>query len=104
MLSGSYFGFKRFSLAFVPWLAAIATAEGRVFLIMGDRALDRLALVSEIVGDRLGEPRVGELVRRIGEGRPVAASELMLALRASLNAAQSAREREVDRLIIAHLE
>ena len=39
-------------MAFRPLLAAIAAAEGRVFLIMGDRALDRLPLVSEIVGDR----------------------------------------------------
>ena len=104
MLSGSYFGVKGFSLAFVPLLAAIAAAEGRVFLIMGDRALDRLPLVSEIVGDRSGKPRVGEFMRRIGEGRAVAARELVLPLGASLDAAQSARQREVDRLIVADLE
>src|SRR5260370_37647176 len=104
MLSGSYFGFKRFSLTFVPWLAAIAAAEGRVFLIVGDRALDRFALVSKIVGDRPGKSGVGEFVRRIGKGRPVATGQLVLSLRASLDAAQSARQREVDRLIIADLE
>ena len=83
---------------------AVAAAEGRVVLVMGDRALDRGALVSEIVGDRPGEPRVGELVRRIGEGRPIAARELVLALGAGLDPAQSAREREIDRLIVADLE
>src|ERR1700722_6772393 len=104
MLSGSYFGVKGFSLAFVPLLAAIDAAEGRVFLIMGDRALDRFSLVSEIVGDRPGKPRVGEFVRRISEGRSIAAGELVLALGASLDAPQSARQREVDRLIVADLE
>ena len=43
-------------------------------------------------------------MRRIGEGRPVAARELVLALGAGLDAAQSARKREVDRLIVADLE
>ena len=43
-------------------------------------------------------------MRRIGEGRTVAAGELVLALGAGLNAAQSARKREVDRLIVADLE
>src|ERR1700722_4080454 len=104
MLSGSYFGVKGFSLAFVPLLAALAAAEGRVFLIMGDRALDRDTLVSEIVGDRSSKPCVCEFVRRVGQGRAVAARELVLALSASLDAAQSAREREVDRLIVADLE
>src|SRR3984957_8292390 len=104
MLSGSYLGFKRFSLTFGCLLAAIAAAEGRIALIMRDRALDRFPLVSQIVGDRSRQSRIGEFVRRIGEGRPVAPRELVLPLRARLDAAQSSRESEVDRLIVADLE
>ena len=51
MLSGSYFGVKGFSHFLGP-LRAVAAAEGRIALIMRDRALDRFSLVSEIVGDR----------------------------------------------------
>ena len=51
MLSDSYFGVKGFSHFFGP-LRAVAAAEGRIALIMRDRALDRGPLVSEIVGDR----------------------------------------------------
>ena len=50
------------------------------------------------------QARIGEFVRRIGEGRPVAACELVLALGAGLDPAQSARKRKVDRLIVARLE
>src|ERR1700721_2447702 len=103
MLSESYFGVKGFSHFFAP-LRAVTATEGRIAFIMRDRALNSSPLVSEIVGDRSGKPRIGELVRRIGESRPIAARELVLALGASLAAAQSARKREVDRLIVADLE
>ena len=66
--------------------------------------VDRVPLVPQIVGDRLGETRVGELMRRIGERRAIAARELVLSLRAGLDPPQAAVKREVDRLIIADLE
>src|SRR5579872_6450563 len=71
---------------------------------MGDRALDRDPLMPQIVGDGPLKPRVGELVRRIREGGPIAARELVLALGPRLDPPQAAGEREVDRLIIADLE
>ena len=81
MLSGSYVGVKGFSQPFVPARVAFAAAERRVALVIGDRAIDGGALVAKIVGDRPGEARVGELMRRIGKGRLVAARELVLTLR-----------------------
>src|SRR6202050_5214525 len=97
MLVGSYVGVKGFSQAFVATRVAFAAAERRVSLVMGDRALDCCALVSEIVGDRPGESGVGEFVRRIGEGRPIAARQLVLALGAGLDPPPSARKRKDDR-------
>ena len=64
MLSGSYVGVKGFSQAFVPARVAFAAAEGGVPLVMGDCAFDGHPLVPEIVGDRPGQSRVGELVRQ----------------------------------------
>ena len=43
-------------------------------------------------------------MRRIGRHRHIAARELVLALRAGLDAAEPVRDREFDRLIVAELE
>ena len=53
---------------------------------------------------RAGESGVGKLMRRIGEGRPIATRQLVLALGAGLDPPQSARKRKIDRLIVADLE
>ena len=71
---------------------------------MGDGAGDRRPLVPQVVGDCALEARVRELVRRIGHDGPVAARELVLPLRAGLDALQPSAQREVDRLIVADLE
>src|SRR5271165_7277828 len=104
MLSGSYVGVKGFSQAFGSCRVVFAPAERGMPLVVGDCAVEGGPLVSEIVGDRLAQTRVGELMRRIGERRAVAARELVLSLGAGLDPPQSAVEREVDRLIIADLE
>ena len=100
MLSGSYFGVKGFS-HFLPPLRPVTPAKRRIALIMRDRAGDRHALIPEIVANRPAKPRIGERVRRIGHDRPIAPRKLVLPLRASLDAPQATRKREVDRLIMS---
>ena len=62
------------------------------------------ALALEIVGDRAAQARIGDVVRRIGGDRQVAARELVLALGAGLDAGELVRDRELDRLVVAELE
>ena len=62
------------------------------------------ALAHQIVGDRPAQPRIGDVMRRIGGHRQVAAGELVLALRAGLDALELVLDREVDGLIVAELE
>src|SRR5947209_997835 len=62
------------------------------------------ALVLEVIADGAGHAWIGKIVRGIGRHRPVAARELVLALRTGLDALQSARDAEFDRLVIADFE
>ena len=50
------------------------------------------------------KPGSAQKMGREGRHRPVAARQLVLALRAGLDAGEAARDRRVDRLIIAELE
>ena len=74
----------------------------RAELVAGGRHIGALAL--EIVGDRAAQAGIGDVVRRIGGGRQVAARDLVLALRAGLDARELVRDRVVDRLVVAELE
>src|SRR6516225_2332904 len=65
---------------------------------------DVSALALEVIGDAAPQGRVGNVVRRIGGGRHVTARDLVLALRAGLDAGQLMRDGVVDRLIVAQLE
>ena len=62
------------------------------------------ALALEVVGDRAAQRRIGDVVRRIGRHRHVAARELVLALRAGLDPGELVLDREIDGLVIAQLE
>ena len=68
----------------------------------GRRHIGALAL--EIVGDRAAQRRIGDVMRRIGRHRHVAARELVLALRAGLDPRELVLDRVFDRLIVAQLE
>src|SRR3954453_15324000 len=65
---------------------------------------DAGALLREIGGDGAAEARVGDVVRRGRRDRAVAAGQLVLPLGASFHPREAARDREVDRLIVAELE
>ena len=79
-------------------------AERRVGgkLFAGGRDIHALAL--EIIGDRAAQPGIGDVMGRIGRDRHIAARELVLALRAGLDALEAVRDRIVDGLVIANLE
>ena len=62
------------------------------------------ALARQIVGNGPPQPRIGDVMGRIGGVRQVAARELVLALGAGLDALEPVRDRIVDRLIVAELE
>ena len=68
------------------------------------RGLHIGALALEVVGDGAAQGGVGEVVGGIGGDGAVAARQLVLALRAGLDALQAARDREVDGLVVADLE
>ena len=63
-----------------------------------------LALAAEIVGDGPAQGGIGDVVRRMHQHRGVAAGELVLSLRAGLDALEAAPDREIDGLIVADLE
>ncbi len=65
---------------------------------------DAHALALEKIGHRRPKARIGDPVRRPGLHRLVAAGQLVPALRARLHPRQPARDRRVDRLVIAQLE
>src|SRR3954469_7523661 len=62
------------------------------------------ALLLEIVAHRAAQRRIGDVVRRMGGLRQVAARQLVLALGAGLDHGEAARDRKVDGLVIADLE
>ena len=64
----------------------------------------RAAFRLQIVGDRAPQARVRDEVGAVGGDGDVAAGELVFALRARLDARQAARDRGVDRLVVAELE
>src|SRR6185369_3224866 len=64
---------------------ASALAERRELLERRDLALDRAALGGEEGGDGAPEAGVGDMMGRPGRHRPVAAGELVGALRAGLD-------------------
>ena len=53
---------------------------------------------------RAPQAGVGDVMRRIGGLRQIAAGDLVLALRAGLDAFRAPRDRKIDGLIIANLE
>src|SRR5688572_16782933 len=65
---------------------------------------DSAALPRHVVGDGSFQAGVGEVVRRPGGDRAIAARQLVLALRAGLDAGEAAFDGEVDRLVVAELE
>src|SRR3982074_1611932 len=62
------------------------------------------AFALEIVRYRSAQVGVGDVMRRIGGLRQIAARQLVLALRARLDGFQAAPNRKLDRLVIADLE
>src|SRR5262245_34137672 len=58
----------------------------------------------EIVGDRLPETRMGNVMRGLRGYGHIAARELVLSLRARLDPFQLPVDGEIDRLVIADLE
>src|SRR5438067_1086144 len=62
------------------------------------------AFAGEEVGDRLAQALMGDVVRRPGLHRLVAAGELVPALGTGLDPGQAERDRRVDRLVVAQLE
>ena len=55
----------------------------------------------QIVRDRPAQIGIGNVMRGVGRLRQVSARQLVLALRAGLDLAQPARDREFDGLIVA---
>ena len=72
--------------------------------MLGGPFRHRSALAREIGRDRLREARVGQVMGRMGDHRPIAARDLVLALRAGLDALIAVADREFDRPIVADLE
>src|ERR1700722_10794593 len=62
------------------------------------------AFALEIFVDRAAKPGVGNVMRRKSGLGKIAARDLVLALRPGLDGFQAARNRKIDRLIIADLE
>src|SRR5262245_13417926 len=96
-----------------PGRAVVASARDRLFTggpgvaerchggeFLGDRS-NVSPFAGKVVGDRAAQRRIGDEVCGMGCDREVAAGELMLALCAGLDACELARDRELDRLIVA---
>src|SRR5690348_12603532 len=66
--------------------------------------LDHLALARQKLSDSPAKGRIGDPVSAVGRHRQIPALDLVRALRAGLDALQSAGDRELDRLVIAALE
>ena len=62
------------------------------------------ALADQIVRDRPAQPRIGDVVGRMGGHRQVAAGELVLALGAGLDPLELPGDGEIDGLVVAELE
>src|SRR6478735_6842135 len=62
------------------------------------------ALAPEVIGNRAAQIGIGDVMRGIRGLRQISARQLVLALRAGFDRLQSALDREIDRLIITHLE
>ncbi len=62
------------------------------------------ALAVKIVGDRAGEPRMGDEMPRMGGDGHIAPRELVFALGTGLDPLQALGDREVDRLVVADFE
>src|SRR5262245_8492659 len=86
------------------FLRGRAAAKRRILGELLAGGIDIGALALEVVGDGAFKPRIGDEVRRIGVDRQIAAGELVLALRAGLDARQPMLDGELDRLIVADLE
>lgn len=78
--------------------------EGGIFAKDFDVAFDMKPLAVQIFGNGIAEGSIGDPVGAVGAGGQVAACELVLALRACLDARNAARNGEVDRLIVAAFE
>src|SRR5665647_1370705 len=84
------------------WFIGLAKRSGLGELASGFGDIGALAL--EIVGYRVAQAGVGDVMRGIGGLRQVAARDLVLALRAGLDRLQAALNCKIDRLIVADLE
>src|SRR3954469_22877203 len=98
----------RFSMFVPPKLADLcvraAFAKRRHFVERADLVDHRRPLRGEELGDGAAEVRVGDEMRRPGRHGPIAAAQLVLALRPRLDLGEAAVDRSLDRLIIADLE
>ena len=66
--------------------------------------IDRLALAFEVLLDRVTELPVGNVVRRPGDGGLEAATDLVLALGAGLEAGNAALDAKLDALVLTRFE
>src|SRR5437879_5959659 len=78
---------------------AVDLAERRGLRELVDFGGDMGALVLEKVGDGATQPWIGNIMRRMGRHRHIAARDLVLAAGAGLDAAELALDRVVDRLV-----
>ncbi len=73
---------------------------GKIFAGLGNR----LALALEIIGDRVAQTGMGDVMRRMRRHGEIATRQLVLALRPGLYAVELLCNRKVDGLMIADLE
>src|SRR3546814_16792005 len=78
--------------------------EGRHFIQRADVVRNRVAFRLQIIGNRPAEVRVDDVMGRQGRRWPVAARQLVRALRPCFHLFQALGDGVVDRLIIAHPE
>ena len=85
-------------------LVSLSLPERRILGQPLDLALDHVALAREELGDGAAKARVGDPMGAVGRHRQIAALQFVRALRAGLDPLQPARDRELDRPVIAALE
>src|SRR5262245_30512340 len=81
-----------------------ALAERRSLRVLLDLGLHMRALMAQKILDRAAQPRIGDVMRRIGRGRHVSARELVRAAGAGLDPLKLAVDRELHGLVVADLE
>src|SRR5262249_26238687 len=81
-----------------------ALEGGQTLLERFHLVLDGTSLACEEIRDGLGKAGVADPVSAVGRARQIAALDLVLALRASFDPLQAARDGEVDRAVVADFE